>query len=244
MDPEEFKKKIALISNLDVEKASQQFKFYYDEMIKTNQKYNLTRITEIREAYLKHFYDSIIPALNFSEKIFEGSPKICDLGTGAGLPGIPLKIIYPDVKLSLLDSSRKKLQFLQNIIDQMNLVDVECVWNRAENYGQNEGREKFDIVVSRAVANLRTLSEYCLPLVKTGGYFIAYKGKNGHSELTGAQDLITLLGGSVKQVIDVKLLQDDESRTLFLIQKEKITPKKYPRPNSVIKAEMKGYHAK
>ncbi|BDR59000.1 16S rRNA (guanine(527)-N(7))-methyltransferase RsmG [Xylocopilactobacillus apicola] len=244
MDPDELETILKQMPGLDVQAAMQQFSFYYQELIETNQKYNLTRITDQKEAYLKHFYDSIIPALQWGSTVFRPEMKICDVGTGAGFPGIPLKIIYPDVKLSLLDSSQKKLQFLKNLSAQMHLTDVDFVWQRAEEFGQARGRAEFDLVVSRAVANLRMLSEYCLPLVKTNGYFLAYKGKNGHQELSEAQDLISLLGGQVQEELDLDLLDNDDFRTLFLIKKIKPTPKKYPRSNSQIKADMKGTHAK
>ncbi|BDR57008.1 16S rRNA (guanine(527)-N(7))-methyltransferase RsmG [Xylocopilactobacillus apis] len=244
MDPSEFTKVLEQISGIDAEKTAAQFALYYDMLIETNQKYNLTRITEVEEAYLKHFYDSIIPILKFKTSIFQSDMRICDVGTGAGFPGVPLKIIYPDVKLTLLDSSQKKLQFLKELTDKLHLTNVDFVWQRAEEFGQGEGREKYDLVVSRAVANLRVLSEYCLPLVRKGGYFLAYKGKNGDQEMIEAKDLIKTLGGNVKQELLIDLKQDDDSRSLFLIKKNTITPRKFPRSNSQIKASMKGYHAK
>lgn len=244
LDPDDFKKILEKIPGLDVKRAADQFAFYYEELIKTNQKYNLTRITEEREAYLKHFYDSIIPVLEFGSTIFRSGMKICDVGTGAGLPGIPLKILYPDVKLTLLDSSKKKLEFLKTVTSELGFTHVDCVWQRAEEFGQGTGREQFDLVVSRAVANLRALSEYCLPLVKGDRYFLAYKGKNGDQELTEAKDLISILGGKVAKDFKFDLVENDDFRTLFLIKKIKPTPKKYPRSNSQIKSDMKGYNAK
>lgn len=244
MNPEEFEKVLEKIPGVAAPQAAQQFAIYYNELIKTNQKYNLTRITDLNEAYLKHFYDSLVPVFYFNAPLFAKAESICDVGTGGGLPGIPLKIVYPELKLTLLDSSQKKLQFLRELCEVLQLKNVEFVWQRAEDFGRKTGRERFELVVSRAVANLRVLSEYCLPLVKPNGYFLAYKGKNGKKELTEADDLIKVLGGEVRKIIDIDLKQNDDYRTLFLIQKVKATPQKYPRTNGQIKAKMKGSHGK
>lgn len=244
MNPKEFEKILEKIPGVVVDKTARQFAIYYNELIKTNQKYNLTRITDLNEAYLKHFYDSIIPIFYFNSDLFTRAHSLCDVGTGGGFPGIPLKIIYPELKLTLLDSSQKKLQFLKNLCELLQLNNVDFVWQRAEDFGRKKGREKFDLVVSRAVANLRILSEYCLPLVKKSGNFIAYKGKNGENEILAANHLISMLGGKIQKTVDVDLKKDDDYRTLILIHKIKITPHKYPRANGQIKAKMKGSHGK
>lgn len=206
----------------------EQFAVYYERLIEWNQKMNLTAITEKGEVYLKHFYDSLTAAfyVDFSRKDI----RICDVGAGAGFPGLPLKIVYPHLKITVVDSLKKRIGFLQELVDDLQLEDVELYHDRAETFGQRrEHREKYDIVTARAVANLPVLSEYCLPLVKPGGSFIALKGASGKEELEEAQKAIRLLGGQAQNIYSFTLPMENSERTIIAITKEKNTPKKYPR---------------
>ena len=156
-------------------KQEQQFKTYFKELITVNEHVNLTRITEEDEVYLKHFYDSLTPLLLVPEVFTEGA-KVCDVGAGAGFPSLPIKILRPDLRLTIVDSLGKRLKFLQELLDKLEISGVELVHGRAEDVGQNPAyREQFDLVTARAVARMSVLSEYCLPLAKTGGKFVALK---------------------------------------------------------------------
>ena len=156
-------------------KQEQQFKTYFKELITVNEHVNLTRITEEDEVYLKHFYDSLTPLLLVPEVVTEGA-KVCDVGAGAGFPSLPIKILRPDLRLTIVDSLGKRLKFLQELLDKLEISGVELVHGRAEDVGQNPAyREQFDLVTARAVARMSVLSEYCLPLAKTGGKFVALK---------------------------------------------------------------------
>lgn len=207
---------------------------YYELLIEWNEKMNLTALTEPEDVALKHFCDSIL-LLKYAE-IPDGSSLI-DVGTGAGFPSVPVKIVRPDIKLCLLDSLNKRLTFLTEVVNELNLTDVKIVHSRAEDGAKKaELREKFDFATSRAVAQLNVLSEYCLPYVKVGGAFIAMKGKYSEEEISNAKSAIKLLGGKTVKV-DTYNLADTSERTIINIKKLSSTDKKYPRTSAKIKSK-------
>jgi len=188
---------------------------------------NLTAIEEDQEIIVKHFLDSLT-ALNALK--LEDGMRLIDVGTGAGFPGVPLKICYPKIQLTLLDSLNKRINFLQELCQLLGLEKVEFIHGRAEDYGKNpEYRESFDYVVSRAVAELGILGEYCLPLVRKGGYFLALKGPLAEEELEKGKKALQILGGKVEEIISLHLPLREDKRTLVLIKKINPTPKQYPR---------------
>jgi 16S rRNA (guanine527-N7)-methyltransferase len=204
----------------------EQFIDYYELLIETNKVMNLTSITDFYEVIVKHFIDSL--SITKVQNPFK--EKILDLGTGAGFPGIPVKIAFPDTKVVLMDSLKKRIGFLNDVIDKLNLNDITAIHGRAEDYGRDgQYREAFDICTSRAVARLSTLSEYCLPFVRVGGSFIAYKSGNIDEELREADKAISILGGSLVKVEEFELPGTDIKRTLIMIEKTHNTPSKYPR---------------
>lgn len=199
---------------------------YYELMIEKNKVMNLTAITEFSDVLYKHFADSLAIVKVFEPK----NETVLDLGSGAGLPGIPLKIVFPDIKMVLMDSLNKRVKFLEEVIEMLELRDIKAVHARAEDLGRDpKFRESFDICVSRAVAKLSVLSEYCLPFVKVGGYFIAYKSGNIAEEIKEAERAIKLLGGTVKKNEEFEIPHTDIKRALIMIEKTKNTPGKYPR---------------
>ncbi len=200
------------------------FEIYLKELLAWNQKFNLTSITDPGEIRLKHFEDSL--ALLQILKLTDES--VVDIGAGAGFPGIPLKIVCPDIKLTLVEATRKKVEFLKHLVAKLTLKEVAVLWGRAEEIAKNK-REAFDLAVSRAVAKLNILSEYCLPFVKIGGQFIAYKEENVEAEVASAQKAIARLGGKIKAIIKVKLPNSDLTRSLVLIEKISPTPPAFPR---------------
>ena len=206
-------------------RQSEQFETYFQELINYNEKVNLTAITDKEEGFIKHFYDSAL-----AKDILPQNATVLDIGTGAGFPGLPLKIMRDDIKLTLVDSLNKRVEFLKVITDKLNL-DVECIHSRAEDFAKTH-REFFDVVCARAVASLTTLCEYTLPLVRVGGCFIAYKGANYKDELENAQNAIKLLGGKVKQTLEFELPKSMGSRALIIIEKIQHTNPKYPRPKN------------
>lgn len=211
------------------DKQKEQFLKYYELLVEWNGFMNLTAITEFDDVMKKHFADSLSIVKAFS-KIRTEKLKVIDIGTGAGFPGIPLKIVFPQIELTLLDSLQKRLKFLQEVIDQLELGEVELIHGRAEDFCKpSMKREQYDLCVSRAVANLATLSELCLPYVKVGGKFIPYKSEKAEEEVREAQKSITLLGGEVKEQIGFELPESNIGRTLVVIEKKNITPKKFPR---------------
>ena len=204
---------------------TEQFFEYMNLLIEWNEKMNLTAITDPEEIILKHFIDSI----TIIKDIEDGS-KVVDVGTGAGFPGIPLSIMNPTLKITLVDSLNKRLIFLQEVVNKLNLKNIEIVHARAEEFGQNKKyRENFDISTSRAVANLSTLSEYLIPLVKVGGKVISMKASDAQAEIEDAQKAIEVLGGRIEKIDEFNLPQSDIGRTVVVIKKEKQTPNKYPR---------------
>lgn len=204
-----------------------QFTRYYELLINWNDKVNLTAITDQNEVYLKHFYDSITPSFYYD---FSQIKTVCDVGAGAGFPSLPIKICFPHLHVTIIDSLKKRINFLEELISELNLTNIELVHARAEDAGKNKKfRESFDVVTARAVANLAVLSEYCLPLCSLNGTFIALKGANAEEELHDANNAITILGGKVSKVETFSLPKEDSERALIFIRKVKKTPKKYPR---------------
>ena len=200
---------------------------YYNLLIEYNQKINLTRITEKQDVYLKHFYDSItlIKAIDLNQNL-----KVCDIGTGAGFPGLVLKIVFPNLQITLVDALNKRINFLNDVKEKIKLENMEAIHSRAEEFCQNKKyREKFDIAVSRAVANLSVLAEYLLPAVKVGGQVICMKGSQVEEELNDAKFALKELGGKIKSVDEFFLPGTDMKRNVIIVEKIKETPKKYPR---------------
>ena len=229
MNPEKFVLELSKHNFELTDKQKQQFKLYFKMLIEVNEHVNLTRITEEDEVYLKHFYDSITPLFTFGA-VFKDGATLCEVGAGAGFPSIPLKILKPGLKVTIVDSLQKRLNFLKDLISELGLTDVELVHGRAEDVGQNKlYRERFDIVTARAVARMSVLSEYCLPLVKKGGYFVALKGPKAEDELDDGKKALEVLGGKLIKDEELTLPASEEERTLVLVQKVKSTPKKYPR---------------
>lgn len=209
------------------ESQVQQFLIYYEMLTEWNQFMNLTAITEYEEVMKKHFIDSIslCRAFNISDGI-----SCIDVGTGAGFPGLALKIAYPGLRMTLLDSLNKRIQFLDAVIDKLSLTGIETIHGRAEDFAKpGKLRESFDLCVSRAVANLSTLSEYCLPFIKEGGCFISYKSEKIAEEMEAARNAISILGGEIKKQVEFMLPDSDIYRNLFVIEKKRKTPEKYPR---------------
>lgn len=224
---ENFKRKASELGIELTEKQLQQFRQYYDMLIEKNKVMNLTAITEWEEVIDKHFIDSIslVKACDLS-----GEKYVLDLGCGAGFPGIPLKIAFPNLKIVLLDSLNKRILFLKDVIAELGLENIEALHGRAEDYARKpEYREQFDYCVSRAVANLTTLSEYCIPYVKQGGSFISYKSGKVKEEIKEVKTALFLLGGKMDDMISFELPETDMERNFVIIKKEKKTPKKYPR---------------
>lgn len=216
------------LKKIDIElskKQIEQFYTYMNLLLEWNEKINLTAITEPEEVILKHFVDS----LTISAYIKKGS-KLVDMGTGAGFPGIPLKILRDDIEITLVDSLNKRINFLNEVIKELELREISTVHARAEEFGQNKKyREKFDIATSRAVANLSTLSEYLVPLVKLEGKIICMKGSEVKEEVENAKNAIKILGGKIEKEESFNLPNSDMKRNLVIIKKIKNTPAKYPR---------------
>lgn len=206
-------------------KQIEKFYKYMNLLLEWNEKINLTAITEPEEVILKHFVDS----LTISKYIEKGS-KLVDMGTGAGFPGIPLKILREDIEITLADSLNKRINFLNEIIKELNLKNIQTVHTRAEEFGKSKKyRENFDIATSRAVANLSTLSEYLIPLVRINGKAICMKGSEIKEELETAKKAIEILGGKIEQEESFNLPNSDMKRNVIIIKKAKNTPAKYPR---------------
>ena len=223
-----FEKLTTEIEKLSVtltEQQLEQFELYYDMLIEKNKVMNLTAITEFDEVLEKHFLDSVslIRAVDLQQPL-----KVMDLGTGAGFPGIPLKIVFPNLKITLADSLNKRVLFLQEVIQALGLTDIEAVHGRAEDLAREKSqRQQYDLCVSRAVANLSTLSEYCLPFVKIGGKFVSYKSGDCNEEVTNSKSAVFLLGGKITDTVKFDL--GEAKRTFVILDKVKGTPKEYPR---------------
>lgn len=203
-----------------------QFIDYYELLVEKNKVMNLTAITKWEEVVMKHFLDS----LSIVNLVSISKERIIDIGTGAGFPGIPLKIVYPDAEIVLLDSLKKRLLFLDDVVEKLNLKLIRTIHGRAEDFGRDkEYRESFDLCVSRAVARLSSLSEYCLPFVKKGGYFIPYKSGKVQEELDESKRAFKLLGAEFEKNQAFMLPDTDMERNLLLIKKKNPTPSAYPR---------------
>lgn len=222
----QFEKDLECLGIQLTDKQMNQFLLYYEMLVEQNKVMNLTAITDYDEVLKKHFIDSLslIKAYDLSREI-----SLIDVGTGAGFPGVPLKIAFPNLKITLLDSLNKRIYFLNTVIEKLGITDIEGIHGRAEDFAKKSLREKYDLCVSRAVANLSTLSEYCLPFVKVGGQFISYKSEKITEEKIAAENAISILGGKVVNQVEFTLPDSEIYRNLFVIEKIKETPKKYPR---------------
>ena len=218
------------IKNIGIELSDNQlqlFNKYYELLVEKNKVMNLTAITEYQEVLTKHFLDSLtlIKVIDINNV-----DSVIDVGTGGGFPGIPLKIAFPHLKITLLDSLNKRVNWLNEVVVELGLDNINAIHGRAEEFGQNtQYREKYDLCVSRAVANLATLSEYCIPFVKKDGYFVSYKAATANDEMKAADKAIGLLGGKIEEVCSFNLEDTDMERNLIKIKKIKNTAKKYPR---------------
>ncbi len=214
-----------------------QFQTYYDMLVETNKVMNLTTVTDLSEVITRHFLDSIALSQIVPE-IRDHNYHLLDLGTGAGFPGLPLKIVFPDLSVTLMDSLNKRIHFLERVVIELGLSDISCVHGRAEESARQEAyRQKYDLCVSRAVANLSVLCEYCLPFVKTGGFMIAYKSAEIEEEAAQAEKAIHLLGGRLKTIRKLEIPDTGIVRSFVWIEKVKSTPKTYPRKAGTAKKD-------
>ena len=218
------------LSQLNIQftdKQIEQFMKYYDLLIEKNKVMNLTAITDLNEVMTKHFLDSVLISNVLDMSDFY---TLVDIGTGAGFPGITIKILFPHLKVTLIDSLNKRLKFLDDVISELELDGIETVHGRAEDLGNNDlYREKYDLCVSRAVANLSTLSEYCIPFIKKDGVFASYKASDSEEEINNSKNAIKILGGSISKVCETALPVTEVKRNIVIIKKDKCTSKKYPR---------------
>ncbi|KGP92681.1 16S rRNA methyltransferase [Pontibacillus chungwhensis BH030062] len=209
------------------DKQEKQFHDYFEALVEWNEKMNLTAITDEESVYLKHFYDSITAAFYLD---FDQPLSICDVGAGAGFPSLPLKIVFPQLKVTIVDSLKKRITFLNHLATKLELDDVAFYHDRAENFGKNQQfREQYDMVTARAVARLSVLSELCLPLTKVGGKFVAMKGASFKDELEDAAFATSLLGAELEKHHTFYLPEEDSERNIGIYHKRRKTPKKYPR---------------
>lgn len=233
---DQFKKDLKEWDIVLTQKQEEQFLAFYYLLVEWNSFMNLTAITEFDEVMKKHFLDSLALVKFFceenvsSDELSDLSFRLIDVGTGAGFPGIPLAILFPNASFVLMDSLNKRIKFLEEVKNKLKLTNVVCIHSRAEDLAHNkEYREQFDFAVSRAVANLSTLSEYCIPFVKKGGAFISYKSEKLQDELNQSKSALFLLSGEVKNTISFILPNSDINRNLLIISKKSSTPGKYPR---------------
>lgn len=205
----------------------QQFDTYFKTLVEWNEKMNLTAITDQPSVYLKHFYDSISAAFYVD---FTKVTSVCDVGAGAGFPSIPIKICFPHLQITIVDSLNKRIQFLNHLSNELGLSNMNFVHSRAEDFGRNpKYREAFDLVTARAVARMSVLSELCVPLVKEGGQFVAMKAASGEDELKDAKKALSVLGVKLNKEFNFVLPVEESERVIFTFDKVKTTPKKYPR---------------
>ena len=208
----------------------EQFIKFYEMLVEKNKVMNLTGITEFNEVIVKHFIDSLALVKVIDKAKLADDISIIDIGTGAGFPGIPLKIAFPEIKITLLDSLNKRINFLKEVSEELELDNIEFIHGRSEDFGRNpQYREQFDICVSRAVANLATLSEFCVPFVKVGGSFVSYKAGDCGEEVSESIKAVEKMGGKIKTQLEYVVPTSDLNRVLLLIKKEKATPKSFPR---------------
>ena len=213
----------------------EQFYSYYEMLVEKNKVMNLTAITEECEVVTKHFSDSLslfglLREMQAGGDAWYKTCNVIDVGTGAGFPGIPLKIVFPELRVTLLDSLNKRIKFLNEVIEALGLEKITAIHGRAEDFAkQKEYREQFDYVVSRAVANLTVLSEYCLPYVKEDGYFLPYKSGDIKEEAANSKKAVKILGGNIEDIISFEIPDTDMARTILKIHKTKATPKRFPR---------------
>ena len=230
MNPEAFKAALAE-QGIDLTPTQmQQFATYYEFLVATNEHVNLTTITEESEVYLKHFYDSLTPAF-YLPALRDQPLTLCDVGAGAGFPSLPLKIAFPQLQVTIVDSLNKRITFLNELAAKLDLTGVAFYHARAEEFGGKRAphREAFDLVTARAVARMSVLSELCLPLTKVGGQFVALKAAKTADELAVSQQAITTLGGKLSADHDFALPVSNDPRHIVVIDKLKQTPKRYPR---------------
>lgn len=229
MEREEFSKELTVLLNelnIKIENSkAEQFYIYMNMLLEWNEKINLTAITEPKEIILKHFVDCGT-ALKYLNK----KNKILDLGTGAGFPGIPLKLLNSELNITLVDSLNKRINFLNEVIEELKLKNINTVHSRAEDLSRQKGyRESYDIILSRAVANMSVLLEYTLPFLKVGGKCICMKGPNIEEELNNSKKALSILGGEIENIENIKLPNSDIERNIIIVKKIKQTPKQYPR---------------
>ncbi|ALX49538.1 16S rRNA (guanine(527)-N(7))-methyltransferase RsmG [Lentibacillus amyloliquefaciens] len=231
MEPEQF---VSALREQGIElneKQQEQFADYYQILVEWNKKINLTTVTEEEDVYLKHFYDSVSAAFYHD---FSGNLSICDVGAGAGFPSIPLKICFPALKITIVDSLQKRINFLNQLAARLELHDVAFYHDRAETFGKNKQfRETFDIVISRAVARMSVLSELCLPLTRKHGLFLAMKGSKADDELNDAKHAIEILGGQLDVTHAFELPEEKSERSIIKIHKKRTTSNRYPRKPGV-----------
>lgn len=230
MDPEEFYRALEKLGIRLDDLQKRQFDTYYRFLTTVNRQLNLTSIVKKPAVYLKHFYDSITPA-RYVESLRHHRESICDVGSGAGFPSLPLKIVFPQLKITIVDSLNKRINFLRALIQKLRLSGVYLYHSRAEIFGNQHSphRERYDLVIARAVARMDVLSEFCLPLVKVGGEFVAMKSIHANDELKRARGAINLLGGRLLRDYTLRLPISHDLRRIVIIRKQKRTPKKYPR---------------
>ncbi|KMK77900.1 16S rRNA (guanine(527)-N(7))-methyltransferase RsmG [Alkalihalobacillus pseudalcaliphilus] len=204
-----------------------QFQRYFEVLVEWNEKMNLTALTAEEDVYLKHFFDSITASFHYS---FKPGQKLLDVGAGAGFPSLPIKILFPDLEVHIVDSLNKRIGFLNHLAKELQLKHVHFFHDRAETFAKNPNhREQYDVVTARAVARMSVLSELCLPFVKVGGDFVALKGASSNEELADGKHAIQTLGGKLIEDCSLTLPEEDSERHIIIIKKEKKTPKKYPR---------------
>ena len=208
----------------------EQFVKFYEMLVEKNKVMNLTGITEFNEVIVKHFIDSLALVKVIDKDKLADDISIIDIGTGAGFPGIPLKIAFPEIKITLLDSLNKRINFLKEVSEELGFDNIEFIHGRSEDFGRNpQYREQFDICVSRAVANLATLSEFCVPFVKVGGSFVSYKAGDCGEEVSTSIKAVEKMGGKIEKQLEYIVPTSDLNRVLLVIDKEKATPKSFPR---------------
>lgn len=227
MDEQTFSLSLKKQGIILTEQQLDQFQIYLKTLVEWNEKINLTALTEKTDVYEKHFFDSISAAFYYD---FTKPLDVCDVGAGAGFPSIPLKICFPHIKVTIVDSLKKRILFLNQLAAELNLTDIAFYHDRAENFGKNPAfREQFDVVSARAVARMSVLAELCLPLVKKHGVFLAMKGANAEAELQTGASAIEILGGNIKETHTFTLPEEKSERSIVIVEKRRKTPKKYPR---------------